>query len=525
LPRVFPQIGESPLYDAIYTGIDAMKEAANPRQMLLVIAAGFDNGRGVTDDQLTNFAIKQPVEVYSIQLGGTPVVANLLDLLSGVTGGRANLSSASSFQLEAMCNEMALAVKSQYLIGYKSTNTETNGHRRGVKVKVSSAGRIFQAHRVDKIRLLRAQGAQNKIKRGRWEMNRLKFRTIAVFAATVLALTIAPHAQFQNQRGIDPRNPQAGLPGAAQPAAPAASNEPPPLETDLVLLTVSVSAGDNRALPALARESFEVFEDGVSQKISYFWQDSRPISVGLLIDDSDFMGKNQKYDAVRDVLPTFLKGKNSQDEYFVVQFSTFPRMTVSYTTDAKQAVILFPAGKEDATPDTALSDAIYLGLEAIKESANSRKALLVITAGGDKGCDDATVNTAMGRPIPTDQLVSFAIKQPVQIYSMMIADDWGTANAGSPCNQIPKDENTLDELAGATGGHAYLASNSQGGVNSIATEVARALKTQFLIGYKSTNTAKDGHRRGVKVKVNPPEGSPKLKVWTKSGYYAPKVKS
>ena len=59
----------------------------------------------------------------------------------------------------------------------------------------------------------------------------------------------------------------------------------------------------------------------------------------------------------------------------------------------------------------------------------------------------------------------------------------------------------------------------------IATEIARALKTQFLIGYKSTNTAKDGKRRGVKVKVNPPDGSPKLKVWTKAGYYAPKEKA
>ena len=99
------------------------------------------------------------------------------------------------------------------------------------------------------------------------------------------------------------------------------------------------------------------------------------------------------------------------------------------------------------------------------------------------------------------------------------ADDWGTANAGEPCPQIPQDDNNLALLAGATGGHDYQASNSQGGVDAIASEVARALKTQYLIGYKSTNNAKDGKRRGLKVKVNPPEGSPKLKVWTKSGYY------
>jgi hypothetical protein len=87
-----------------------------------------------------------------------------------------------------------------------------------------------------------------------------------------------------------------------------ASTDPPPLETDLVLLTVSVTAGD-RALPALTRDNFEVLEDGVSQKIAYYWQDSRPISVGLLLDDSDFMGVNHKYEDLRDVVPTFLKAR------------------------------------------------------------------------------------------------------------------------------------------------------------------------------------------------------------------------
>jgi Ca-activated chloride channel family protein len=348
-------------------------------------------------------------------------------------------------------------------------------------------------------------------------MNRLKTRsTAAVFVLLIFALTLSSLAQFQGQRGIDPRNQQ-----PAQPA-PVVSTDPPPLETDLVLLTVSVTGPENRQLPSLPRESFEVFEDGVPQKIAYFWQDSRPISVGLLIDDSDFMGRNHKYEDLRTVVPAFLKGKNPTDEYFVLQFSSFPRMTVSYTMDAKLAPTLFPAGTETATPNTALYDAVYLGLEAIKEAANPRKALLVITAGGDKGCDD---NKDRRETMHPEKLLAFAIRQPVQIYSMLIADDWGTAaEGGTACNQIPTDENTLDELAGATGGHAYLAPNAQGGVDAIAIEVARALKTQFLIGYKSTNTAMDGHRRGVRVKVNSPEGSPKLKAWTKSGYYAPKRK-
>jgi len=341
---------------------------------------------------------------------------------------------------------------------------------------------------------------------------------IALVVLILLALSPAARAQFQGGRGVNPRNTQQTV----EPAV-VVSTEPPPLETDLVLLTVSVAPPENKSRPALTRDHFQVLEDGVEQKITYFWEDSRPISVGLLVDDSDYMTANHKLDDLRTALPTFLKSRNAEDEYFVIQFSTFPHMTVSYTTDAKLAPTNFRAlnDSDTITPDTALYDAIYLGLESIKESANPRKALLVITAGGDKGCDGSKITQTM-KP---DQLLSFAIKQSVQIYSLMITDDWGTANAGTPCEQIPKDASNLEELASNTGGRDFLASNSEGGVNAIASEVARALKTQFLIGYKSTNAAKDGKRRGVKVKVNPPDGSPKLKVWTKSAYYAPKEKA
>lgn len=341
---------------------------------------------------------------------------------------------------------------------------------------------------------------------------------IGLLVVIVFALTRVSRAQFQGGRGINPRDAQQ----TAQPVV-VVSTEPPPLETDLVLLTVSVTSPENKSRPALTRDHFQILEDGVEQKIAYYWEDSRPISVGLLVDDSDYMTTNHKLDDLRTALPTFLKSRNAEDEYFVIQFSTFPRMTVSFTTDAKLAPTNFRAlnDSDTITPDTALYDAIYLGLESIKESANARKALLVITAGGDKGCDGSKITQTM-KP---DQLLAFAIKQSVQIYSLMITDDWGTANAGTPCEQIPKDASNLEELASNTGGRDFLASNSEGGVNAIASEIARALKTQFLIGYKSTNTAKDGKRRGVKVKVNPPEGSPKLKVWTKAGYYAPKEKA
>jgi len=341
---------------------------------------------------------------------------------------------------------------------------------------------------------------------------------IAVIVVILITLAHAAHAQFQAGRGgINPRDSQT----ATQAAPQIVSTEPPPLETDLVLLTVSVAPPEKSPRPSLTREHFQILEDGVEQKILYFWEDSRPITVGLLLDDSDYMTANMKLANLRETLPTFLKTKNAADEYFVIQFASFPRMTVSYTTDAKLAPTNFRT-LDDSTvppPDTALNDAIYLGLEAIKEGANSRKALVVITAGGDKGCDGSQ------QTMKNEGLLAFAIKQPVQIYSILMTDDWGIANNGNPCLQISKDVNNLDELAGSTGGKEYLAPNSEGGVNAVAREIAFALKTQYLIGFKSTDTAKDGKRRGIKVKVNPPADSPKLKVWTKNAYYPPKEKS
>jgi len=271
----------------------------------------------------------------------------------------------------------------------------------------------------------------------------------------------------------------------------AVSVDPPPLETDLELLTVTVSS-KGRGITDLGKDRFQVLEDGIEQKISYFWVDSRPISVGFVIDGSSAINDLMN-EAIRGVGPAFLKSKRMEDEYFVIVFSNAPAMTVTYTTDAKLMPHVFPQSGEQP-----LYDAIYNGLDAMKEAANPRRVLLVVTSAGDNGKGQTD-----------DQLVNYAIKQPVQVYSL----DLGGGTAAS---------NTLDLLASVTGGQAIVSADSSFLIEAIASELAQALKTQYLIGYKSTNTAKDGHRRGVKVKVSSPPGSPKLSVWTKSGYYSQK---
>jgi len=290
------------------------------------------------------------------------------------------------------------------------------------------------------------------------------------------------------QRGGNPS-------GAAVPNGAAARGgvavEPPPAAEDLVLLTVTV-ADKKGAVTGLDKSRFQVLEDGVEQKIAYFWVDNRPISVGFVFDGSSTM-TDVMNEAMREVGPAFLKSKTQDDEYFVIVFSDAPAMVVAYTTDAKLMPKVFPKSGEQP-----LYDAIYNGIDAMKEAANPRKVLVVVTAAGDNGKGQTD-----------DQLVNYAIKQPVQVYSI----DMGGGSAAS---------NTLDLLASVTGGRANVSSDSSFLLESISAELARALKSQYLIGYKSTNTKKDGHRRGVKVKVRASSEEAKLTVWTKSGYYSQK---
>jgi VWFA-related protein len=315
---------------------------------------------------------------------------------------------------------------------------------------------------------------------------RASWGIVLLFVLTWTFFSISsPTQSNQSPQG---RGAQGGVPGGR-----GASVEPPPVAEDLVLLTVTV-ADKNGAVTGLDKNRFQVLEDGVEQKVAYFWVDNRPITVGFVLDGSSAISDLQN-EAIRAVGPAFLKSKTADDEYFVIVFSDAPAMVVAYTTDAKLIPKVFPQ-----TGEQPLYDAIYNGIDAMKEAANPRKAVIVATAAGDNGKGQTD-----------DQLVNYAIKQPVQVYPI----DMGGGVAAS---------NTLDLLASVTGGRAYVSTDSAFLVENIAAELARALKTQYLIGYKSTNTKKDGHRRGVKVKVRPASESQKLTVWTKSGYYSQKVK-
>jgi VWFA-related protein len=298
-----------------------------------------------------------------------------------------------------------------------------------------------------------------------------------------------------------------GLPGSVAEAPPVTPAQPPVPEPDTVMLNVSVTGQQNNAVTGIGRERFQVLEDGVDQKVTYFWEDSRPITIGFVFDDSARMGENDKINVLKEAGASFLRGKRPNDEYFVVRMADFADVVVSFTTDPGRMPSAY-----SAVGETALYDAIHVGLDVIKEAANSRKFLLVITSGGDRCCSDNN------KTVTDQQLISYALKQPVQIYTLFVVD----TIADDVSEFVHRDASLLGDLALITGGRMSNAPNAARSVEALVAEVARGLRTQYLIGYKSTQPARDGKRRGIRVRVSTAEREPRLNVWTKSGYYAPK---
>lgn len=332
------------------------------------------------------------------------------------------------------------------------------------------------------------------------------FTLMGLLLAAVLGLS----ASQIGRGGVDPQ--LRGQPANAATTTSTVSVQPPPVtDFDTHTFVVTVTGKDNNAVPGITKDRFQIFEDGEEQKITYFWEDSRPMTVGFLFDDSRRMETNDKILVLKDAAQAFLKGKNPADEFFLARMASLSNIASAFSTDPKTLPVNYiPNGEPDGL---ALYDSIYMGLSVIKEAANPRKILVVLTAGGDRCCSDNNKTTK------EDVLKAYAMKQDkVQIYPLFIADQIEDADSET----VHRDATVLQDLSSMTGGRMYMAQNSARSVEAQMAELARSLKTQYLIGFRSTRPAHDGKRRGLKVKVNSPEGSPKLNVWTKAGYYAPK---
>ena len=257
------------------------------------------------------------------------------------------------------------------------------------------------------------------------------------------------------------------------------------VDVDLVMVNVTVTDA-NRFVTDLKAENFQLFEDKIEQKIRYFSSEVAPVSLGIIFDISHSMEK--KIGFARDAAAKFLETGTPEDEYFLVEFANRAQIAEGFTSDIKR--LRDSLALKPAEGSTALYDAIYLGLAQLKRGQNPKKALLLITDGED---NHSRYNRG--------DIREFIREADAQIYVI----DMGRA--------------LLGDLAELTGGHSYHASVND--LEDTCEKIALELKSQYVIGYESTNTNKDGKYRKIRLRVTPPAGMPKLSVRTREGYYAP----
>jgi Ca-activated chloride channel homolog len=183
-----------------------------------------------------------------------------------------------------------------------------------------------------------------------------------------------------------------------------------------------------------------------------------------------------------------------------VAFSDRPELLVDYTSSVDE----IQKRLEGAPPQgcTSLLDAIYLGIDRMRHARNERKALLIISDGGDN----------RSRYTETE-IMDMVREADVQIFAM------GLVNLHATAPEEVHGPQLLGEITDATGGLTYLI-HSPRELPEVATKIGIELRNQYLLGYNPANPTHDGKWRKIKVKVSPPPDSPHLHVYAKAGYYA-----
>jgi VWFA-related protein len=273
--------------------------------------------------------------------------------------------------------------------------------------------------------------------------------------------------------------------------------------TDLVLVPVTVTDTVNRFVLGLQKDDFQLSEDGVQQNVTLFSGEDAPLSVGVIFDESGSMSFKLK--TSRDAAAQLLTALDKEDQAFLVEFADSAKVSVPFTGPREDMQTALKNAQ--ARGQTAMLDAIDTGLVEMKKAKNSRKAIVIVSDGGD----NSSHYTAA-------QIEGLVREADVQIYAMGVFDP--VFSFGSTPEEI-SGPRLLSEIASQTGGRAFAAA-VPGDLPSVANRIAVELRNQYVLGYYPKNKARDGKYRTVKVNVSQPIGiGSTLKVHWRLGYYAP----
>jgi Ca-activated chloride channel homolog len=267
------------------------------------------------------------------------------------------------------------------------------------------------------------------------------------------------------------------------------------VDVDTVFVKVGVTDPLNRYVTNLNKDCFRIYEDKILQTISYFGEQSAPITVGLLFDISASMGFEGNIQINKSRVARFLKKINPKDEFFLITFNQNVTTVESFTDDS--ANLLNDIGPVKAGGDTAIYDAVYSGLEKVKQGKNEKKALIVFSDGEENSSRNNR-----------KQLLESLTESDVPVYCVGLQGPNGYGDG------------VLKDIARITGGRSFAPSLrlDQSAIDFVLSE----LRNNYIVGYAPSNKSRNGKWRKIKIQLEAPPGFPPLKIQAREGYYAPR---
>lgn len=286
-------------------------------------------------------------------------------------------------------------------------------------------------------------------------------------------------------------------------AGPSAPNRPVfKADIDAVNLAVSIRDG-NRYVTDLGPTDFQVYEDGVKQDLSIFSHEPTPISLAILMDTS--LSMETKLDQAREAAVRFVRRLRPQDEAQIVHFNERVKVVQDFTSDAEQLEAGIRAAQ--ASGGTALYTALYVALKDLarqRREGEMRRLAIVVLSDGE---DTASL-------VSDDQVLELARKSEIGIYGISLK---GPVTGSSQRNDTGMSRFFISALSRETGGEAHFP-RALAQLSSVYEQVLDELRSQYSMGYVSTNPRRDGKWRNIVVRLL---GRPDLRVRHKPGYYAP----
>ncbi len=281
------------------------------------------------------------------------------------------------------------------------------------------------------------------------------------------------------------------------------------INTDLVLLDVTVTDQSNRPIYDLKKEDFSVFEDKVKQEITDVTREEVPVSFGLVIDTSGSM--RAKLQVVSDAAALLVKQMREKDEAFVCSFKAESELVQEFTSDRRD--LQDALNELYSSGGTSLLDAIIATADYAQQKAKQRrKALIIITDGLEKNSS-----------VKEREVLEAVKEDEAQIYLVGFIDEEDNEKGLFGKSPAKKARELLTRLATDSGGRAFFPKEVSE-MPAIADQIAKDLRTQYVVYYTPSNSTKDGTFRSVKVVLNPKDNR-KLTARTRQGYYARDPKS